>query len=156
MAEKSSDVRSSCIMILVGAVTAYLAVWNLFIKPADISKFTATATDAVVAHVYVRRDDGDEYYTPCFSFSDSDHRDWTVESVVEYEKEYLKAGDTVTVRYNPFDPEAGCIVEGHEGRLTNHAFVQYLQLAFGIVLAGSGVWSLAKEIQDKLSKRESS
>ena len=121
-------------LILIGA-----AVWGLFIKPTNLDKFTATADDGKIVSVKKHYHDDDDTYTPTIEFTDSDHISHQAASIVEYSRK-PSVGTKVSVRYDPRNPDDGCLIAGDEAKAEKSKRGKYFMLAGGLFCVGMGVW----------------
>ena len=88
------------------------------IRP-DVGNFTAES-QGVVSYVEVSRSGKKSSHTSYIThvrFTDSDHRTYEAQSIVNGDWQRHFEGDEVTVRYDPRDPEAGILIKGDEDKL---------------------------------------
>lgn len=105
---KTSPVAMLAVALAIGISLVGNSVWRLFIHPTNLDAFTSTANGTITS-VHTRYSDGDKYYRPTITFEDSDHLTHEAASVVEYSRKPYK-GTEVTVRYDPYHPDDGCII----------------------------------------------
>ena len=105
-------------VFLLGVIGSSVALAADIIRP-DVNDFTAEA-DGVVYMVETKQSGKKNSHTSYVThvrFTNSDHQTFEAQSIVNGDWRRHEEGDEVVVRYNPRDPEAGCLIKGDEDKL---------------------------------------
>ena len=106
------------VVFFLGVIASSVALVADLIRP-DVNDFTAEA-DGVVYMVETKhsgKKNSHTSYVTHVRFTDSDHQTFEAQSIVNGDWRRHEEGDEVVVRYNPRDPEAGCLIKGDEDKL---------------------------------------
>lgn len=115
---------------------------------SGLARMSATADDATIVRIDKHKESSSTgkkgrrktttYYRPVIEFEDSDHISHTAKSLHESSNGSLHlTGDTVSVLYDPYDADSGCIIVGEEED-TKHEARGKMFSAIGLLVAGIG------------------
>ncbi len=124
----SSNVMMS---VVLGGVFLAIAVIGFFVSATDYDNLTAVADDGVISSVETstsrRRGKTKKKYRATVTFTDSDHRTHKVRSIVTTtSSNRYKVGKHVSVRYDPWNPDGGCLIVGDEGLVESNRILMIL------------------------------
>ena len=106
------------IVLVFGVFVSSIPLVADLIRP-NANDFTAEA-DGVVYMVETKKSgkrNSRTSYVTHVRFTDNDRQTFEAQSIVNGSWRRHEEGDRVTVKYNPRDPEAGCLIEGDEDKL---------------------------------------
>ena len=120
--------------VILGGILLVAAVISFFGSATDYDSLTAVADDGVISKVDVsttrRKGRTKKKYRAIVTFTDSDHRTHRVRSIVTTSSgNRYKAGTYVSVRYDPWNPDAGCLIVGDEDLVEGNRFLMTLLVA---------------------------
>ena len=124
----SNNVKAS---FIVGALLLIFAVVSYFVTATNYDSLTAVADDGVISSVETsttrRRGKTTKKYRAYVTFTDSDHRAHKVRSIVNTKSSSrYKVGQHVSVHYDPWNPEGGCLIVGDEGLVEGNLVMMIL------------------------------
>ena len=129
-----------------------------------IERMSATSDEATIVRIEERKETSGEkphrrttrYYRPVVEFEDSDSWIHTARSLHESRNGSLHLkGDSVSVIYDPYAPESGCVIAGEEEEARKEAKgnlisgIAVIAAGIGFTALGEGMWA----IQEKAEKR---
>lgn len=112
-------------------VAAIVLVLGLFFALVPQSNSFTSSARGTVSRVEKHR----KTFVTFVRFEDSDHRVFEAQSIINSSSRY-NVGDVLTIRYDPQDPGAGCLIEGDEA---DSLFARVFGLVFRIA-GGAGVF----------------
>ena len=123
---------------ILGGIFLVVAVIGYFVSATDYDSLTAVADDGVISSVDVsttrKKGRTKKKYRAIVTFTDSDHRTHKVRSIVtSSSSNRYSTGKHVSVRYDPWNPDAGCLIVGDE------YLVESNRLLMTLMLVASGV-----------------
>ena len=144
------------VSVILGGIFIVIAVIGYFVSATDYDSLTAVADDGVISSVDLtttrRKGRTKKKYRAIVTFTDSDHRTHKVRSIVttsssnRYEK-----GKHVSVRYDPWNPDAGCLIVGDEDLVEGNRLLMFLFVAAAgvcFILAVLGLVQKRRRAQD--------
>ncbi len=115
-------------VLCVGAFLSLVGVAFLVFAPK--TDHLTSEGEGVVTRVekdtYGRKGRKKTSYVTYVQFEDSDHQTFEAMSVVNGSSKRHSVGDHVTVRFDPRDPTAGCLILGDEDRLGIFLALKYV------------------------------
>lgn len=119
------------VSVILGGVFLTIAVVGYFVSATDYDTLTAVADDGVITSVDVsttrKKGRTKKKYRAIVSFTDSDHRTHKVRSIVTTSSSNrYRTGKHVSVRYDPWNPDAGCLIVGDEDLVESNRFLMIL------------------------------
>ena len=127
---------------IVGFLLGAFSLWN-----SDQYTSTTTATVVHVESSYSRKRDTYTYRTQVtFEAAGQTHTVWLID---DSERQTYDEGQTLTVRYDPHRPNAGCVVEGEERHLGRLSGVFIAVGAAGTAFALASAYALIRERRDR-------
>ena len=140
----------SFILLLLGLALVIIAAVGVISAPLTTKELTATADDGVVARIRVntrrRHKRTSQTYQPQVMFTDAQGHTHLVWSIVWTRSPRHTEGEQVAVRYNPDDPDDGCLIVGDEGLITRNFVIVVTLSTVGFALI---VASIVFYIQDR-------
>lgn len=150
--QKAPEMLRRIVTILIGVAIIGFGIYGFaskVLRVNSVDKMTSTATGATVVdikHHYISQDHGsdDDEYTYIVDYKDSDkipHENVASAGKSINIKRHSK-GEVVEVKYNPREPDAGCLIVGDEDLVTK----EHNRMILGAVMAVGllGMFALLK------------
>ena len=136
--------------IILAGIFFVIAIFCGLFTATDYDSLTSIADDGVITSIDKstsrRRGRTTTKYRAIVSFTDSDHRSHKVRSIVTTKSSTrYKVGKNVSVRYDPWNPDEGCLIVGDESLVEGNLFMTiFLMIASGVCLVMAVVGLLVK------------
>ena len=143
------------VSVILAGIFFVIAIFCGLFTATDYDSLTAIADDGVITSIDKttsrRRGRTTTKYRAIVSFTDSDHRSHKARSIVNTKSSArYKVGMKVSVRYDPWNPDDGCLIVGDEDLVEGNLFMTiFLMIASGVCLVMAVVGLLVKRHKEQ-------